>query len=325
MKRTVTIACVLAISLAAGWAGAQAQPAFRAKVGDAFGQAQKRVAGASGWQDISVGDLLAPQTSVKTGDDSAVLLQLPDRHVLRIGANSLVELRELGANKSYSFRVLSGKIWSLVESATRPTKYEVETPSAVAGVEGTLFSVFHEEDSGQTAVSTDEGQVRVRQGRQGINVGAGYSTRVRRNQRVPLQVAQQAPAMRQMWQMVRQRESWIRPQQGAKMRLNRDVERNMGLFARRARQQQAAQPGQQEQPKPPEQGQGQQQGQQQQEKPEPPKPDQPKTPQADQEKEQAQKAQPQAQKAGEAQKKAAPKRKPQKAAPKGKAKAPHFL
>ena len=234
MKRGVIIAWLLVSALALVGAGAQTSAGLKAKVTDAFGTAQKRSGSATAaWQDISVGDLLPTQTTVKTGDDSAVLLQLPDEHVLRVGANTTIELRELGANKSFSFRVVSGRIWSLVEKASKPAKYEVETPSAVAGVEGTLFSVFHEEDTQQTAVSTDEGQVNVRQGSQSVKVGAGYSTRLRRNQRVPPQVFEHPPAMKQMWQMMHQRETWIRPRKGTPMRLNRVVEQRMKAMPRR--------------------------------------------------------------------------------------------
>src|SRR5689334_11788257 len=136
MKRLVTLGLLLMLCGPVATQEPQAQnnpaPSERAKVEDAFGTAQKQIGGdKAAWKNISVGDLLAPQTTVKTGENSAVLLQLPDQHVLRVGAGTTVVLKELGKDKSFSFNVLSGRVWSYVRHASNPAKYEVETPSAV--------------------------------------------------------------------------------------------------------------------------------------------------------------------------------------------------
>jgi hypothetical protein len=206
-----------------------------AKVTDAFGSAQKQPDNANAaWQEISVGDLLLPQTSVKTGDNSAVLLLLPGGHLLRVGSNTTVQLRELGQNKSFSFSVLSGRVWSVVRAANKPTKYEVETPSAVAGVEGTLFSVFYEQDIEQTAVSTSQGTVNLRQGKQEVKVTEGTTAEIQRNQKTPLAAVPSPAKYRQMWQTMR-KETWIHPASAGNKspRLDRGVEEQVNASMRR--------------------------------------------------------------------------------------------
>ncbi len=225
MKNNVAIAVLLAIFFGGVQGGAQGRRTL-ARVTDAFGTARRQTgAPTAPWQEISVGDLLLPQTSVKTGANSAVLIALPGGHVLRVGSDTTVQLRELGVNKSYSFVVLSGKIWSVVRAVNKPTKYEVETPSAVAGVEGTLFAVIHDQASEETVVSTNQGTVNLRQGGRTVKVTQGLTARVKRNQK-ELPVASQTPAgVQSMWQTIR-KETWItRSSSGSEpMRLNHDAE-----------------------------------------------------------------------------------------------------
>ena len=140
----------------------------------------RRNADSAPWQSINVGDLLPTQTTVQTGDNSAVLLQLPDRHIFRIGAGSTVLLKQLGKDKEFSFSVLSGHVWSFVRRAEKPAKYEIETSSAVIGVSGTVFSVSHDPASADTEVSTDKGEVKVSAGSAAQTVSTGYTLRAHR-------------------------------------------------------------------------------------------------------------------------------------------------
>lgn len=199
----------------------------RAKVMDAFGTVQKKLSGATSWQNVSVGDVLAPMTTLKTGEDSAVLLMLPRRHVVRVGAGTTVELKELGRDNSFSFGVLSGHIWSFVRPAFKPAKYEVETPSAVVGVSGTLFSVHHDTDSGETMVSADDGTVHVNQDGTTVNVRKGLFARFRRGG-VRSEAMQQPAQLRQMWRMMRQQEGWARPR--AVMKMDRAFSRRLHVM-----------------------------------------------------------------------------------------------
>ncbi|MBI3912085.1 MAG: FecR domain-containing protein [Armatimonadetes bacterium] len=201
----------------------------RAKVVDAFGTVRKRIGDERAkWENINVGDLLPPMTTVKTEARSAVLLLLPDRHVFRIGAKTTVVLREVGKDRSFSFNVLSGQVWSFVQGAAKPAKYEVETPSAVVGVSGTLFSVFYDEENDETLVSADEGEVMVRQGQRTLRCPKGFCARLRRNQIQQALALAHDQRVRQIWGLVRRHEGWMKARDGA-LRLNRRIEERLWL------------------------------------------------------------------------------------------------
>ena len=191
-----------------GSGNGQKPPAVgKAKVIDVSGIAQKAESGASKFLDINIGDLLNEKTTVKTGLGAAVLLQLPNRYLVRIGEKSQVELNKLGQSNEFSLNVVSGKIWNLVRGAVKPSKYEVQTPSAVVGVSGTVFSVFAEEEDQSTIVSTAEGLVNVIQNGQTLNVAQDQFTHIGKSVQNPMVASMSnAPVLRQMWRTIRTNE-----------------------------------------------------------------------------------------------------------------------
>ena len=231
MYRLYIAAMLLLAGIGPAWASPQGVPpprVFRgtALVKEVYGTAQKRAGPTGDFKNINNGDILTPQTTVKTGDNAAVLLQLPGGHIFRVGEKTTVELRELGVGKSFSFNVLAGAVWSAVRKVNQPTKYEIETPSAVAGVSGTLFSVFHDVDSGETTVSTNNGQVDVQQlSAPGVRIGApvhvgiGQYLQAKRGAAAgsgapalaPLVVRPQPQQFAGMWRMIH-KEGWVAPQ-----------------------------------------------------------------------------------------------------------------
>src|SRR5258708_7057363 len=113
LARTAVILLGL-VTLAPAFAHAQQNRVLRgtANVRDVYGKASQRKGESGDWKKINGGDLLSPQTTVKTEGDSAVLLQLNGGHMFRVGENTTVLLRELGVGNSFSFQVLAGNIWS---------------------------------------------------------------------------------------------------------------------------------------------------------------------------------------------------------------------
>ena len=211
-----------------------------AVVRDVCGKAMQLKDDADPGKDLNAGDILTEQTTVRTGDNAAVLLQLAGGHMFRVGENTKVVLKELGKDKAFSFQVLTGSIWSAVRKLNQPTKYEVETPSAVAGVSGTGFAVFHDSARGQTTVSTTVGAVSVQQliapslpNGASMLVGAGQFIQTGRaapigknkmSKMAIVQVKTQSPALRQMWRIMRTSEGWILPQNAsAPYKLNLNV------------------------------------------------------------------------------------------------------
>ena len=163
---------------------------------------------------MNVGDLLPAGTIVSTGERSAALLSLPGRHSLRLGPRTTIVLRTVGQNRAFSFNVLSGHMWSLVHGASRPTRYEVQTPSAIVGVAGTMFDVLYEPSSRATRVSTAEGVVNVRQGGRFFRVTRGKLLRFRREVRngsvvQVTEVIEQTHEVRRMWKVLRGDKSWL--------------------------------------------------------------------------------------------------------------------
>jgi len=195
----------------------------RAKVADSYGKAEKRLTkGPDRWAAIAAGDLLAPDSAVRTTEHAGILLVMPDKHTIRVGENTNLELKEVGANNSYYFQLIGGEIWSFVNKARKPTKYEVETPSTVLGVSGTLFNISHNRNSGVSDMSVDDGVVSLRQGQVTQTVAKGFATRVRRNQLAQAKVVKQDPATKQMWKLLRAKESWTKP--AANPKISQDTE-----------------------------------------------------------------------------------------------------
>jgi hypothetical protein len=230
-------------------------PSDRAKAADVHGRVERKTASNPDdrWSPIKVGDLLGADAVVRTAADSAVLLVLQDAHVVRIGENAMLELKELGQNNSFSFTLLRGRIWSFVDKAKKPAKYEVETPSTILGVSGTLFSVAHDEANGETNVSVDDGEVRLRQGQTSKNLAAGLQMGVSRNGLDQAGPQKHTPATLAMWKTIRSRETWAKPN-GA-LRLNQQVEeRARAIQQERQKEKQQQAPRTPKKPAPPPRG-----------------------------------------------------------------------
>jgi FecR-like protein len=204
--------------------GMRAQaPAGGATAADVVGRAERRIArNPDRWTPLKVGDVVAVDSAVQTAADSAVLLSLPGQHVMRVGENTTLELKELGENHSYFFSLLKGRIWSFVDKANKPTKYEIEAASVILGVSGTLFSVSRDETDNEVEASVDDGQVRLRRGRLEKTLGRGFQLRVLNSRLAAAAPRKQTKATLAMWKSVGTAESWSKPH--GTLRLHKEVE-----------------------------------------------------------------------------------------------------
>ncbi len=230
------ISALLIIMMFAASGHAQAN---QARVADAYGAVEKKLNPADArWQSVNIGDMLNPSAVVRTGPGSAALLVFPDKHAFRIGERAEVQLKELGQNNSYSFEVLRGQIWSFVNKAKKPAKYEVETPSTVLGVSGTLFTVEHDAQANESEVSVADGTVNAGRGAAAQRVEKGYQLRLRRGQAggVPQKHDNHT---KQMWSTIQQSEAWTKGNATAK--LNREAEEKIRALKEQRRQEQAVQ------------------------------------------------------------------------------------
>jgi hypothetical protein len=103
---------------------------------------------------------------VRTGTEGDVTLNWVDGSRLRLAPETTIRVRKAALNTNTKqstslFDLDTGRIWIRVLSALGgKTKFEVRTPTATAGVRGTVFSVAVDE-SGHTSVAVYEGEVEV--------------------------------------------------------------------------------------------------------------------------------------------------------------------
>jgi hypothetical protein len=165
----------------------------RVAVVDAItGSAQVQVHGQGDPVDLKVGELVRAGDIVLTGPASSVELRwtrwaggmrikLDQKTTFRV--TRAVVRRPSGEEES-RLRVDQGGIWVRLRKAlTGRSKFEVETPTAVAAVRGTIFRVMVAPD-GSVEVSVWEGVVSVRrEGRQEVSVKSGSVASVPREGR----------------------------------------------------------------------------------------------------------------------------------------------
>lgn len=91
----------------------------------------------------SVGDNIQSKDMVATGDKSRAKLLLSDESLLSVGQNSNLEITEYLLDKSRRTSIISlktGSLHSKVEKFLEPdSKFEVHTPTAIAGARGTAW------------------------------------------------------------------------------------------------------------------------------------------------------------------------------------------
>lgn len=138
------------------------------------------------WKDLKKGDVLDQGDKIKTSANSTIDIYFSNETFLKIGENSRVIIGEnkiKEAGQSTSIKLQKGKVWSRIKGAwNRLTKFEVITPSAVAGVKGTIFSV--ETDGDKTTLKVKEGEVEFaarEKKEEKVTVKAGQSSQVINN------------------------------------------------------------------------------------------------------------------------------------------------
>lgn len=162
-----------------------AQPSVT--LSDVKGDVMMRTGG--GLHEISAvdGTKLIQGDWLRTGKKSSAKLVYEDGTEATIGANSLLNLQQLTSKETVgvsslhrvhitawkdghqsSLELWAGSIWSKVKSLVNiDDKYEVQTPTAVMGVRGTLYLVSVDSQSGSTQSDVIDGTVGVGQNREG--------------------------------------------------------------------------------------------------------------------------------------------------------------
>jgi len=158
----------------AGPGGAQATPGAggstgtetrSANISEIQNTVEARESDSANWQTAGTGEQIAEGGGVRTGDESRARLDIaPDTTVLRIAPNTEFKLETLSPEPNdpvAKFVLEAGKLFAQVTKQLSGGSFEVETPSGVAAVRGSLMSAAYQTDSGQMVATCLEGQCRL--------------------------------------------------------------------------------------------------------------------------------------------------------------------
>jgi len=115
------------------------------------------------WVEARVKDTLAENDMVKSGVNSKSSITFFDGSIINLESSTQVEIKQLTSNKPTAIRLKQeiGETLSKVEKlADSSSRYEIETPVAVAGVRGSQMRVKVAQD-GTTNVQNVEGKISV--------------------------------------------------------------------------------------------------------------------------------------------------------------------
>lgn len=127
------------------------------------GEVLVQKAGSSGWVQAQAGMVLEVSDTIKVGTAANATITFFEGSIIELSAGTRIEIRELLQGEVTSIRLKQeiGKTLSQVEKLVDPaSRYEIETPVAVAAVRGSSMLVSVTED-GTTTVQNLEGQISV--------------------------------------------------------------------------------------------------------------------------------------------------------------------
>ncbi len=146
-----------------------------AAVCDVEGQVVVKARGQDNFEPIAGKDRIYAGDTVRTSADGRLALEWLDGTRVVVGPDTLLTVLKCQINKANDtetsiFKLDAGSIWiRIIKVLSQRSKFEITTPTATAGVRGTIFAV-HVALDGETKVSVIEGQVAVTGGNQSQQV-----------------------------------------------------------------------------------------------------------------------------------------------------------
>lgn len=105
-------------------------------------------------------DRIIKGDDIRTGDNAFVILQFAKLGILRIEKNTLLNFDQLFVKNVTELFLINGKIISkIAKKSLKKDKFYIKTPTAVAGLRGTVFSIDYYD--GEGSVSVKEGKIAV--------------------------------------------------------------------------------------------------------------------------------------------------------------------
>ena len=119
------------------------------------------------WKPATLQTTINAGQWLQTAKGARAIISFGKEAVITINEDTTLEIKEVAVNPDGTIKVSTkltrGKIWSLVEKLkSEKSRYEVETPTAVAGVRGTTFMVTVNPDGQSSRIGVVEGEVGVR-------------------------------------------------------------------------------------------------------------------------------------------------------------------
>jgi len=142
---SISIICITLLACSNNVLG-QEDSSPSATVTRVSGEAMAQKGGASVWNPITQGDVLSGGDTIRTSPASKVRIQFPSGSIIEVNEMTSLTIRQLAAKTAKEegaeeVFLLKGRIKAIVEKLDKKTAFEVKTPTAVAGVRGTIFYV----------------------------------------------------------------------------------------------------------------------------------------------------------------------------------------
>ena len=135
-----------------------------AKVSFVVGDVKTQKPNKNDWKKVTFDQPLSAGEKVKSTEDARAEIAFSDGSIIRVDANTQLAIDELkkDAQKGLtaSGKVWSGKVWANVNKVSKKSKFQLESPTAVAAVRGTIYRMTVMPDS-STKVAVYQGEVKV--------------------------------------------------------------------------------------------------------------------------------------------------------------------
>jgi len=143
------------------------------------GKGEYREATEPGWRNASTRQRLAQGNFVRTGDSSRMAVLLTDQTQIRLAANSMIQIKQVGDNRDRGtvLNQSAGRSWS--QSKNVPNRLTVETPSALAAIRGTDWELVVDAD-GTSTLTVLSGEVQLSNDQGSVSIGAGEQARAQK-------------------------------------------------------------------------------------------------------------------------------------------------
>jgi hypothetical protein len=158
------LAAVLLVCLTVTTVQLTAKATPVAKISFVVGDVKTQKAEKNDWKKVTFDQPLAAGEKVKSTEDARAEIAFSDGSIIRVDANTQLAIDELKKDSKKGLtatgKVWSGKVWANVNKVSKKSKFELESPTAVAAVRGTIYRMSVMPDS-STKVAVYQGEVKV--------------------------------------------------------------------------------------------------------------------------------------------------------------------